>query len=86
MTINMTPVKSSQIHSIGHDPVTGTLAIRFNGRDNAPGNLYHYSNVSADDFAAFSGADSVGSHFYRNIKPHTDRFPYQRINEEKTEE
>ncbi|MEI7308741.1 KTSC domain-containing protein [Pectobacterium carotovorum] len=86
MAINMTPVKSSQIHSIGHEPVTNTLAICFNGRGNAPSSLYHYSNVSADDFATFSGADSVGSHFYRNIKPRTDRFPYQRINEEKTEE
>ncbi|SLM63529.1 hypothetical protein DAQ1742_02656 [Dickeya aquatica] len=83
MTINMTPVKSSQIHSIGHDPATSTLAIRFNGRNNVPGSLYHYSNVSADDFAAFKDADSVGSHFYKNIKPHTDRFPYQRINEDK---
>ncbi|WP_232046478.1 MULTISPECIES: KTSC domain-containing protein [Dickeya] len=79
----MTPVKSSQIHSIGHDPATSTLAIRFNGRNNVPGSLYHYSNVSADDFAAFKDADSVGSHFYKNIKPHTDRFPYQRINEDK---
>lgn len=85
MPIVMTPVKSSQIHSIGHDPATNTLAIRFNGRNNAPGSLYHYSNVTADDFAAFSGAESVGSHFYRNIKPNTDKFPYQRINEEKSE-
>ncbi|MEE3649496.1 MULTISPECIES: KTSC domain-containing protein [unclassified Brenneria] len=85
MPIVMTPVKSSQIHSIGHDAATNTLAIRFNGRNNVPGSLYHYSNVTADDFAAFSGAESVGSHFYRNIKPNTDKFPYQRINEEKSE-
>lgn len=84
MTITMTPVSSSQIHSIGHDPATNTLAIRFNGRNNTPGTLYHYSNVSADTFAAFSGAKSVGAHFYQHIKPHTDRFPYQRIDEEQS--
>ncbi|QKJ87443.1 KTSC domain-containing protein [Paramixta manurensis] len=82
--INMTPVKSSQIHSIGHDAATGTLAIRFNGRGNVPGSLYHYANFSADDFARLKAADSVGSHFYKHIKPHTDKFPYQRINEEKS--
>lgn len=27
-TIAMSPVKSSQIHSIGHDPATNTMAIR----------------------------------------------------------
>ncbi|HDL8434763.1 TPA: KTSC domain-containing protein, partial [Yersinia enterocolitica] len=34
-------------------------------------------------YAAFSGAESIGSHFYRNIKPDTDRYPFQRINENK---
>jgi hypothetical protein len=28
--ITLTPVDSSQIYSIGHDPATNTLAIRFN--------------------------------------------------------
>jgi hypothetical protein len=87
MTVNiaMEAVNSSQIHSIGHDAATNTLAIRFKSRGK-PAALYHYKNVTADDFAAFKGAESVGSHFYKNIKPDTDRYPYQRINEEKTEE
>lgn len=85
VNIAMESVNSSQIHSIGHDAATNTLAIRFKQRGE-PAALYHYQNVTADEFAAFKGAESVGSHFYKNIKPDTERYPYQRINEEKTEE
>lgn len=35
--IPMKPVKSSQVHSHGYDPVTKTLAVKFN-----TGSLYHY--------------------------------------------
>ncbi|ENA1773847.1 KTSC domain-containing protein [Yersinia ruckeri] len=80
--INMQQIESSQIHSIGHDPISNTLAIRFKSKGE-PAALYHYQNVSADDYAAFSGAESIGTHFYRNIKTDTDRHPFQRINEKK---
>lgn len=80
--INMIPVQSSQLAEIGHDPDTNTLAIRFHGKGR-PGNLYHYQNVTADDFEALKSAESHGSHFIRNIKPHADKFPYQRIDEAK---
>lgn len=73
--ISMKQIESSQIHSIGHDPVNNTLAIRFKSKGE-PAALYHYQNVSADDYAAFSGAESIGSHFYRNIKPDTERYAY----------
>jgi hypothetical protein len=84
-SINMTSIESSQIDSIGHDPATNTLAIRFKSKG-APSSLYHYSNVSADDFTAFKDAESVGSHFYKHIKADTERFPFQRINEKKDDE
>ncbi|WP_281244995.1 KTSC domain-containing protein [Yersinia ruckeri] len=45
--------------------------------------MYHYQNVSANDYAAFSGAKSIGSHFYRYIKPNTKRYPFRRIHEKK---
>ncbi len=79
--INMKSVNSSQIHSIGHDAATNTLAIRFNGRDNTPGTLYHYANVTPEEFAAFAGAESQGKHFYKHIKPNTDKYPFQKITE-----
>ena len=61
--IPLQDVKSSQIHSIGHDPETNTLAIRFYrgyGREQRPGSLYHYANVDAAAFAAFRDAESLG--------------------------
>ena len=64
--INMSIVKSSQIHSIGHDVATNTLAIRFKSRGE-PAALYHYSNVSAEDFAAFRDAESVSIPHNRTI-------------------
>ena len=81
-SIPMHPVTSSQIHSIGHDPTTNTLAIRFTrgyGRDQRPGSLYHYANVDADTFAAFLAAESKGRHFGQHIKPFADRYPYTKL-------
>lgn len=81
--IPLISVESSQMEAIGHDPDTNTLAIRFKGHGGRPGSLYHYQNVTADDFAAFQSAESKGSHFIRNIKPHTDKYPFARIDEPK---
>ncbi len=82
LTIALTPVESSQIEAIGHDAASNILAIRFKSRGNGqPGPLYHYAGFTADDFAAFQAAESVGSHFYRTIKPFPDKYPYTRIAE-----
>ena len=82
MGITMTPVESSQLEAIGHDPATNTLAIRFKSRGDRPGSLYHYQNFTAKDFEDFQKAESKGSHFIRSIKPYADTFPYTRVNEE----
>ncbi|USE79021.1 KTSC domain-containing protein [Cupriavidus gilardii] len=79
IAIQMDRVDSSQIHSIGHDAGSSTLAIRFKNKDGAPTSLYHYRNVSADDFAAFRDAESIGSHFYKHIKPFADKYPYVKV-------
>lgn len=83
LLIPLTNVESSQMEAIGHDPDTNTLAIRFKGYGGRPGSLYHYQNVTADDFAAFQSAESKGRHFGQNIKPHTDKYPFARIDESK---
>lgn len=83
-TIALQDVQSSQIHSIGFDAESNTLAIRFYrgyGRDQVPGSLYHYANVTAEDFAAFRDAESLGKHFGKHIKPFPDKYPYQKIDE-----
>lgn len=71
MTIPLTPVTSSQISAIGHDHETSTLAIQFKS-----GGLYHYANVTHEEYIAFASAESVGSFFYRNIKNNPQKYPY----------
>lgn len=73
--IPMQEVESSRIHSIGHDAQTNTLAIRFRGKK-GPTSLYHYAEFTAANFEAMKNAESIGSHFYRYIKPFAERFPY----------
>jgi hypothetical protein len=78
----MQPVESSQIHSVGHDPETNTLAIRFFsgwGEKKRVGSLYHYQNFTAEDFEAFKSAESLGKHFGGQIKPFADKYPYTKI-------
>ena len=80
--IALQDVASSQIHAIGHDAETNTLAIRFTrgGFANpAPGSLYHYQNFTAQDFEAFKGAESIGRHFGQHIKPFADKFPFTKV-------
>jgi len=77
--IAMDAVESPQIHSIGHDAETQTLAIRFKNKYGAPAGLYHYRNFTTDDLSQFKGAESIGSHFYKNIKPLKEKFPYECI-------
>ncbi|GAA7771997.1 hypothetical protein HpMS107_60540 [Helicobacter pylori] len=78
--IDMKEVESSQIHSIGHDAESSTLAIRFRDRrTNLPTSLYHYSNVPVADFEAFRDAESKGSHFGKHIKPHDKKYPYVKV-------
>lgn len=81
--IALARVESSQIHSIGHDPETNTLAIRFLAKrgGNEPGSLYHYANFTAEDFKAFSDAESIGSHFGKHIKVYDKKYPYKKIDE-----
>lgn len=83
--IEMHEVESSQIHAIGHDAETNTLAIRFTrgfGRDQRPGALYHYKNVTAEDFAAFRDSESKGKHFGAHIKSNVEKYPFERIESE----
>lgn len=79
--IDMQPVESSQIAAVGYDRDRGILAVRFNGKGGKPGGLYHYRNFGDTDWQALQDAESKGSHFIRSIKPHADRYPFERIDE-----
>lgn len=69
-------VESSQIQAIGYDTASQTLAIQFKSGKQA---VYHYANVDAELYQAFSTAESVGSFFYKHIKPFPEKYPYTRI-------
>lgn len=62
------PVRlSSHIHSIGHDPETGTLAVRFQR-----GGTYHHEGVPPEVYDDFHACVSPGSFYRENIK---DQYP-----------
>lgn len=70
--MKMTPVKSSQIESVGHDETTSTLYIQFKS-----GGKYSYAGVSAETFQNFLHAESLGKYFGSEIK---GRYPFTKIN------
>ena len=62
--ITLNPVKkSSQVHSIGYDPTSKTMAVKFNS-----GGVYHYHDVPQEKFDAMRDAESLGSHLGKHIK------------------
>jgi len=64
--IALTPVQSNQVKAIGYDDATQTLAVTFT---RGAGAIYHYPNVSRAQYEAFIGAESIGTHFGKFIKP-----------------
>lgn len=87
--MEMKIVKSSQIHSVGHDPATNTLAIRFWGKklpsgEREAGGLYHYPNFTEAKFKEFCECESKGKFFGTMIKNAKDKdgnalHPHQKI-------
>lgn len=69
--IALTPVSSSQIHAIGHDPVTNTLRVQFKSKA-GPGSTYDYTGVSADMYDKFAKAESIGRFFGAYVKAQFD--------------
>jgi len=78
----MDSVESRQIAAIGYDVATQTLAIQFKSKTGI-GSVYHYDNVTADDFSASRDAESIGSWFYKNVKPYPEKYPYRKVDENK---
>lgn len=75
MTIDLKPVESSQIHAIGHDPLTNTLAIQFKSKG-GPGSTYHYGNVPASMHADMLKAKSIGTFFGAHLKADPKKHPF----------
>lgn len=80
--IPLLPVSSSRFSEAGHDPTTNTLAIRFPPRKSAPddpGPVYHYPNVTAEDYGHFRAAESLGIWFGHNILNNAEKHPSTRM-------
>lgn len=62
--MQMLPVKSSSVTSMGHDPATNTMHVEFKS-----GGTYAYSDVPPEKFEALQAAPSIGKHLHAHIKP-----------------
>lgn len=72
IVIAMTPVKSSQVASIGYNAATKTLAVTFT---RGPSTVYQYPGVDPKMHADFLAAESIGTFFGKHIKP----LPFKKI-------
>ena len=61
--VEMQPVDSSNIDSVGYDPETQRLTVRFR-----TGKTYHYNGVDSRTFDELMKAESKGKFLYQNIK------------------
>lgn len=64
----MTPVESSQIAAIGHDPETNEMHVQFHS-----GATHVYAGVTAEKHAAMMGAESIGAHFHEHVRNRHDQ-------------
>ena len=69
--IEMIPVVSSNVESIGYDEGTQILRIKF-----LTGAIYEYENVPVMEFEQLKNAPSVGSYLNRNI---ARNYPYEKV-------
>jgi hypothetical protein len=69
--IEMIPVVSSNIESIGYNEGTQILRVKF-----LNGAIYEYKNVPLIEFEQLNNASSVGSYLNRNI---ARNYPYEKV-------
>ena len=61
--MEMTPIKSSNVKSVGFDPESKKMRVEFSN-----GTMYEYSDVAPHVHAELRSAESVGSYFAKNIR------------------
>lgn len=61
--VERTPVTSSNVRSVGHDPESNTLAVEFKD-----GSIYHYHDVDKDTHDQLIAARSIGGFIHANLK------------------
>lgn len=63
MAIDKTPVKSSAIQTVGHDPATGIIHVEFRS-----GGTHPFGPFTREEYERFRDADSIGKHFHSHIR------------------
>ena len=69
--MEMIPVVSSNVESVGYDEDTEILRVKF-----LTGAIYEYKNVPLMEFEQLKNASSVGSYLNRNI---AKNYPYEKV-------
>lgn len=59
------PVQSSNIKSVGYDPVKKEMEVEFHS-----GEIYAYHHVEPHTYKGLIEASSVGSYFHKHVRPH----------------
>lgn len=65
----MQHVKSSNVHSVGHDGIDSLVTFK-NKKTGEPVSTYRYHDVPAEKHADLVAADSPNTHLNAHIKPH----------------
>lgn len=63
-TPTLIPVTSSNLESVGYDPETRLLAVKFK----RGGAVYHYEDVDPHHFDAIQQAESAGKYFHEHLR------------------
>jgi hypothetical protein len=64
-------VKSSNIESVGYDPASKTMQVKFRS-----GSTHEYGGISPEVHAAFMGASSHGAHYAAHVR---GRYPGKKL-------
>ena len=71
-------VQSTNLHSVGYDPATRELRIRFLKAGEQPGRTYSYENVDPALHKGLLAATRKGKYFHRHI---ADKHKYRPLDE-----
>lgn len=55
--------KSSHIHSLGYEPDSRTLGVKFHNNER----IYHYHGVTSQHYVELSTHESPGGHFRKTV-------------------
>jgi hypothetical protein len=62
-----TPVKSSNVASVGYEESTKTLEVQYKGKPSKPGAIYQSYGVEPQTHADLLAAPSIGKFLHENI-------------------